>query len=254
MHQMFKYHDSQKGRKRKSIDGLARQIGCDLIIGSSPEHFSFISSADFPGRMITRRAFACVDADAKAFVVMYVGDGAIIKEQSWIRDFVLYKEFAEEPIEVLVSELRNRGFAKAKIGLDLDSFSAASLERIKRSLPDAILINSYSGINKIRAIKEPDEIKSIESATKATHQAVVEAFASSRPGDTERQINSRILDGCFARGARTVLFSSFGSGESWTSEAGAPTSQRRLAWCRSPKAAASPSYISFLAPHSRLTC
>jgi Xaa-Pro aminopeptidase len=210
-----KYFDHFARRRRKVMDTLAASAGCDIVIGCCPEHFGYISSANLPNisYIRSRAAYACVDANGKGFVVMYRADTDIIKEQSWISDFAPYVEFQQDPVDALVHQLKERGFAKSRIGIDLDFMPAASYLRFKEALPGAAIVDSFRAVADTRAVKEPDEIKTVASAARATHASVLEAFAVSKPGDTENQINARILGGCIARGARTVQFATFGVGE-----------------------------------------
>ncbi|GAA4321528.1 Xaa-Pro peptidase family protein [Pigmentiphaga soli] len=210
-----KYVDYFGTRRRKAMDTLASSAGCDIVIGCCPEHFAFISNAHLPNitYIRSRAAYACIDADGKAFVVMYRADSDIIKEQSWIGDFAPYVEFQQDPVDSLVHELKARGYAEGRIGIDLDFMPAASYLRFKAALPAATIVDSFAAVSAHRAVKEPDEIRTVASAAQATHASILEAFAISKPGDTESQINARILGGCIARGARSIQFCTFGVGE-----------------------------------------
>ncbi len=212
---MHVFTDHVGRRKRRALAQLGAATGCDLVIGSSPEHFPWLCNGSMPSLTYirSRPAFACVDASGAGFVVLFDGSESLIRSQSWIEDFVGYREFQDDPLEVLAAELRRRGFARARIGLDLDVLPQAAFARLERLLPEATLADSYPALARLRAVKEPMEIATIESAAKATHEAVLDGFAASRPGETERVIANRLLAGCLARGARTILFATFASGE-----------------------------------------
>lgn len=200
---------------RPQIKTLAQELGVDMVIGCSPENFPFISNGNLPNLTYIRSrcAFACVDARGVAFVVMFRGDESIIKEQSWISDFAAYREFEEEPIDFLADQLRSRGFADAQIGMDLDFLPATALIRLKKLLPGAKIVDTSGAIAARRWIKTREEILTIESAARATQDAVQEAFARAEVGQSEREICADILQGCLLRGARTITFATFGSGE-----------------------------------------
>jgi len=201
--------------KRRSLAHLGAATGCDIVIGCSPEHFPWLCNGSMPSLTYirSRPAFACVDASGDGFVVLFDGSESLIRSQSWIDDFVGYREFGDDPLDVLAAELCRRGFARARIGLDFDFLPQRSFALLQRLLPGAALVDSHAALTRLRALKEPMEIATIESAAKATHEAVLDGFAASRPGDTEREIANRILSGCLARGARTILFSTFASGD-----------------------------------------
>jgi len=215
---MHVFTDHVGRTKRRALARINAATGCDIVVGCSPEHFPWLCNGSMPSLTYirSRPAFACVDASGAGFVVLFDGSESLIRSQSWIGDFVGYPEFRDEPIEVLAAELRRRGFSGSRIGLDLDFLPQSAFARLQRALPDATLVDSFPALARLRAVKEPMEVATIESAAKATHEAVLEGFATSRPGDTEREIINRILSGCLARGARTILFSTFASGERTT--------------------------------------
>lgn len=212
---MYAFRDVLGKRKRAAIDKLAKKVDCDIVIGSSPEHFPFISNAFLANLTYNRGrpAFACVDQDGRGFILMLSGDISVVQRQTWMDDVFGYREFHEEPIDVLARLLAERGFSESRIGLDLDFLPANSYLRLKELLPRATLVDTFHLVAAARVIKEQDEVATLESAAKATHEAVIEAFRNSRVGDTERQVNTRILQGCLARGARSFHFATFGSGE-----------------------------------------
>jgi Xaa-Pro aminopeptidase len=215
---MHVFTDHVGRTKRRGLARIGATTGCDIVVGCSPEHFPWLCNASMPSLTYirSRPAFACVDASGAGFVVLFDGSESLIRSQSWIEDFVGWREFRDEPLEVLAAELRSRGFARARIGLDLDFLPQASFARLQRALPEATLIDSFPALTRLRAVKEPIEVATLESAAKATHEAVLEGFAASHAGDSERDIINRILAGCLARGARTILFSTFASGERTT--------------------------------------
>lgn len=214
--ELFKDHVGRGVRPR--VKTLAQELGVDIVIGCSPESFPFIANGNLPNLTYIRSrcAFACIDAQGAAFVVMFRGDESIIREQSWISDFASYREFEDDPITFLVDQLRGRGFADARIGIDLDFLPATSHIRLEKLLPDAKIVDMSGEIAARRCIKTPGEILTIESAARATQEAVQEAFARAEVGQAEREICADILRGCLIRGARTITFATFGSGENAT--------------------------------------
>mgnify|MGYP006171655457 CR=1 FL=1 len=61
-----------------------------------------------------------------------------------------------------------------------------------------------AAIAAVRAVKSPDEIAKLEFAARGTHQAVLDAMAESRLGDTEKEMANRISKGIIDNGADTV--------------------------------------------------
>lgn len=212
------FEDRVGRNPRQCVKTLAADLNLDLVIGCSPESFPFISNGNLPNLTYIRSrcAFACVDRFGAAFVVMFRGDESIIKEQSWIDDFVAYKEFEDDPVAFLSDQIRSRGLADGRIGIDLDFLPATSLLKLQKLLPKASLVDTSGEIAQRRRVKTAEEVLTIESAARATQEAVQEAFARAEVGQTEREICAEILHGCLVRGARTITFATFGSGDNAT--------------------------------------
>jgi ectoine hydrolase len=91
---------------------------------------------------------------------------------------------AKHPHETLAELLRQRGAAKARIGVELDNYyySAAAHRTLEAHLPDASLLDATGLVNWQRAVKSPAEIDRMRKAAKiveAMHNRILEV---ARPG------------------------------------------------------------------------
>lgn len=86
------------------------------------------------------------------------------------------------PTDALLSILRQRGLANARIGLEMEGLPHASLDQIKRALPGASLKNCADLIRMIRMVKSAEEIHLLTRSAEINEQAGQESMSIARPG------------------------------------------------------------------------
>ena len=124
-----------------------------------------------------------------------------------------YKEFRDNPIDALTERLKALGITGGKVGIDLEYLPKASFDRLAANLPGVEWVDTTQDIARIRAIKTASEVDRLRTAAQATHRAVLNAMSNSRLGDTEAQMNARIMEGMLEGGADGILFMCFASGD-----------------------------------------
>lgn len=82
----------------------------------------------------------------------------------------------------LASQIRRRGLAKARIGLDMDFASASDLERLKGLLPEATFVSADLLLAHARACKTPQEIQWLRKAIAASEAGYRELLKEVRVG------------------------------------------------------------------------
>lgn len=200
--------------RKRFLDDLFSDLGIDVLAVSGPEHFPFMSDANLPNLTYvrSRQAYAVFTSSGEQFLIVCAMDAPMVASQTWIETVVPYTEFVQHPVAVLADELRKRGLAAARVGMDLDFVTHRTARQLKEQLPDVQLVDTYDGLALKRVIKTPAEIETISSAARMTHLAILDGMGESRHGETEREVCSRVLSKVLNYGARTILFSSFGSG------------------------------------------
>ena len=120
------------------------------------------------------------------------------------------------PVEALVSALKDRGVAEGRIGIDEIGITPQCMEQLVAALPQATFVRSFALLEKVRAIKTPEEIARLRRAASISEQAIDAALASATVGMTEiemaRVFHSRTTEldgvpvtGCIGFGDRSAM-------------------------------------------------
>ncbi len=179
----------------KALEQLIASGELDGLICSSPENFTYASGAHITTvkTMRPRQGYAVLRKDGAPVLIVCAIEESLAREESWIGDIRTYVEFRDDPVAVLATVLGEIGLTDGRVGLDLDYLPASSFARLSARLPSLVAKNTTEAVAAIRAIKSADEIALLERTGKQTHQAVLDALAGSRLGDTEGTIANRIV-------------------------------------------------------------
>ena len=120
------------------------------------------------------------------------------------------------PVEALVSALKDHGVAAGRIGIDEIGITPQCMEQLIAALPQATFVRSFLLLEKVRAIKTPEEIARLRRAASISEQAIDAALAAARLDMTEiemaRVFHSRTTEldgvpvtGCIGFGERSAM-------------------------------------------------
>lgn len=198
-----------------ALKALPAKEGLTAIIAMSPENFAYASGAYISTvRLIRpRHAYAVLPAKGEPFNIVCSIEESLTRSESWIPDVRTYTEFVDVPVEVLARELKKEGLDKGRLGIDLDYLPASAYADLKKAMPNAEFVNTTETVSEIRALKSESEITLLETTTKQTHRAVLDAMAASKLGDSEADMAQKIANNIINYGADGTLFMAFASGK-----------------------------------------
>lgn len=212
----------------KVIDAMATD-GLDVLVATSPENVAYTSGASIPSQSIVRSRVAAtvlpVEGSAAIVVVSLERDLAL--ERSRLDEVVPYREFVDDPIEVVAAEIRARGVAGGRVGVELDQLSVDEHRRLRRALPAATLVPIDRTLERLRMVKTGAELKALRTIGAVAQRIIGEACAAVRPGDTERQLGNIISELYADGGGDRLTMLVVGSGER-SAHPNAPPTSRRL--------------------------
>jgi len=189
----------------------------DAIVGTCAENVTYLSGFWALSQWVRRgpQAYALHTADGRpGAVIANSGVVDLIADQEiWVEDIRRYGFFQVDidktaslsredqrqarllqmpaykgPAEALCAALKDRGLGKARIGVDEQGITPQCWDRLRAMIPDAELVRAFALMEKVRAIKMPEEIVRLREAARISCLSVEAALAAARPGITEREM------------------------------------------------------------------
>jgi Xaa-Pro aminopeptidase len=190
------------------------KAGVAAFIGVSPDSTYYLSSVLIRTQVSIRDRVAFVVWPAQGDATLLVCDieESLARMEGSIKDLRTYVEFAQQPAKQLAEILRERGLDKERLGIEARYLSVAEMSELRAALPDVELVPIDEALMSVRAIKTAAEVRGIASAYQKTEAAINTAWASSRAGDTERQIANQMTTTLLERGADGIRHMTLSSG------------------------------------------
>lgn len=192
------------------LNQLMDRDGYDALVLRSGKNFTYLAGLSYPGTLgrhldfpdSPRGVLVVWPRRGEPVMVLNPTAAPLAERDSWLSRIEIYGSYAESPFAKAAGILKEMGAADGKIGFEKTYISAADWEEIPKLLPRAALSDCTAMMDEVRWIKTPGEVTLIREAADILDEAYLEAFASLRPGETEREVHSRIVAGCIRRGAQ----------------------------------------------------
>ena len=205
--------------KYTNLEGIRETIDngpYDAVIVTSPENTPYYSGFwSYDLRGIPERAHFVVwpKGGEPAWVIYERRKANLNPEDTFLTDVVGYEGEGPDSMRAVAEVLRDRGADKGLIGIEGRNFSSGHFMELQKRLPEAKFENALPFLESVRLIKTTAEVELLKRLAGWTSAAIDAAFASAKPGDTERLIAARMQYELLARGADLIAFPVFGAGE-----------------------------------------
>ena len=191
------------------LNQLMDENECSAVVARSGKNFTYLAGFAYPGTLARHLDFP--DSPRGVLVVwprhgdpvLVVNDIAapLARRDGWIENVQVYDGYSESPYARTADILKDIGLGNQKIGLEKDYLSALQWEEMVSLLPEATLMDCTEIMDRVRWIKTVAEVERLEQGANLLDEVYLEVFPTVRPGDTERDVHSRIIEGCIRRGA-----------------------------------------------------
>ena len=123
------------------------------------------------------------------FLIVRSLDIVPARERSWLPHIVGFKDW-DDPVEILVDELKRRRLDQASIGVEFQSqsMSIARFQQLQSSLPGAHFKDLGGRLRALRTIKSEAEIAYLRRAAEICDAALINAAKAVRVGGTQRDV------------------------------------------------------------------
>jgi Xaa-Pro aminopeptidase len=196
------YNDAEL---RRAIDAA----GFDAVVARSGRNVAYLSGMRFPGTLGRLQDFA---HSPRAALLVWPAAGeptlvasqiaaALARRVSWLDDIRPFTEYVESPYTLAARVVRDLGLGHGRIGVERREFGVAQWDEFQAELPSAQLLDCTDLLEGVRNLKTPGELALLRQAAQLQDEAHAEVFASTRSGDTERELHARMIAAMLRLGA-----------------------------------------------------
>ncbi|HLZ64693.1 MAG TPA: Xaa-Pro peptidase family protein [Aliidongia sp.] len=162
--------------------------GADLLLIDHGELLAWLTGYTVSETMY--RA-ALLPREGEPWFVLRGLDTAPCRRKTWLRDIIGFPDSAD-PHRAVAETIAARGFARARIGVDFNSygFSAHTRDRLTALLPDAAFLDLSGISDRLRRVKSAAEIALITQAAGIADRAMEIVRRAAAPGITPREASA----------------------------------------------------------------
>jgi len=192
-----------------------REQGLDAMISCSPENYAYATGFVVPSQPLIRHRHAMVIVTADARVELFSVDmeASTVKRREPDVPTRIWAEFTDDAMRVLADQLTTLGLAKGRIGIEMDYLPAGDLARLQAALPQARIEPCEQILARLRQIKTTDEIALLRRLSRIADQAITDALAAVKAGDSEMDIAGHLTRNVYALGAEHFKLMIIATGE-----------------------------------------
>ncbi len=196
---------------RDQLDALMERAGIDVLLVSSKHNiqylvggayrFFFFSHFDAIG--LSRYLPLLVYVRGRPQDATYVGNPMENYERSldkfWMPEFVPAWG-SQGAMEAAVERLKRLGRGNAAIGVERAFLPADAEELLRKELPSARIVDATVPLERLRAVKTPEELDSLRLASERVVDSMLAAIARHGPGSTKAEVVETLRNEEVARG------------------------------------------------------
>jgi Xaa-Pro dipeptidase len=202
--------------------------GFDAMVSCSPENYAYATGFVVPSQPLIRHrhAMVIVTADARTQLFSVDMEASTVKRHEPDVPTRIWAEFSDDPMQVLADQLKGLGLARSRIGIEMDYLPAGDLVRLQAALPEARFERCEQVLARLRQIKIPEEIALLRRLSRIADQAITDALASVKAGDSEMDIAGHLTRNVYALGAEHFKLMIIATGERSSLPNVGPTERR----------------------------
>ncbi|MEO0486113.1 MAG: Xaa-Pro peptidase family protein [Pseudomonadota bacterium] len=185
------------------LDALMDAAGIDVLLATSKHcvryllggyQFVFFSRMDAIGHSSYLPVLVYVKGqpDTAAFIGNKMEGGEGENHPFWVPRFEPSTWNTTEPIELAAAHLKERGILSPRIGIEPSFLPVDAYEALKSAFPDAHLHNATGVLERLRAVKTPQELDLLRLATDKISASMVATVEAAQERWSKFEIIERI--------------------------------------------------------------
>lgn len=189
--------------------------GLDAIVSCSPENFAYAAGFVVPSQPLIRHrhSMVIVLADGTSALFGVDMEATTIARKADGTPTRIWAEFTDDAMAVLADQLTGLGLGRARIGIEMDYLPAGDMRRLAAALPGARFEAAEGILARLRQIKSPEEQALLKRLSRIADQAITDALAAVKTGDSEMDIAGHLTRKVYELGAEHFKLMIVATGE-----------------------------------------
>ena len=203
--------DANELMNRPLFEATLLESGVDALVCLHPKNIFYttgypmaLSHAIHQRPSGPRNGIAVFTPAGQPTLIVGGNEERVTRERARVEDIRVYAEYIDSPMEELAAVLREKGADRGKIGIEKEYLSAAFYDELQALLPQATFEAWDRQFEAVRAIKTPQEAALMKRNADLMDDAFLETFESIRVGETEKEVQDRLILALLRRGASSA--------------------------------------------------
>jgi Xaa-Pro dipeptidase len=199
--------------QRARLASVMERLNLGAVVITSYQGVSYYAGTNIITQVALpeRLEFFILFGDGSPALLLCNIETGMAKSQTDITDVSEYVEFLDEPAAALANLLTERGNVTGRIGIESRRLHAEAYEHLTSALPQVEFVSIDGEVERTQSVKTSSEIEMLRHAAQTTLQAVLDAAAKAKPGDSELAVCSDICSQLMTNGG-IYGFMVFGAG------------------------------------------
>jgi Xaa-Pro aminopeptidase len=194
-----------------NVDRLRRLMdrdGLAAVVLRAGENVTYLAGFAYPGTLArhldlggSRRGVLLVwPREGEPLLIVDAIAAGVTERDSAIARLEVFNGYDETAYQRLCRVLKELHLERSRVGFDKNFVGAQFWEDLVTELPAMQMIDSTRLMDEARRIKTPGEIELLREGATLLDKVYLEVFPTIRPGESERDVHSRIIAGCIRAG------------------------------------------------------
>jgi Xaa-Pro aminopeptidase len=188
---------------KKHLDDLLEAANIDILLVTSKHNIQYMLGGyrffffdQFDAIGITRYLPIIIYPKGRPDRAVYVGNAMEDSEAEngrfWCPTVETRSWGTLDATGLAIDHIRRIMPPNARIGVEFSFFPADAMDALRSGLSDCQIVDSHLPLERLRAVKTPDELALIREASDRVVEAMLTTFAHCCPGITKRDVTARL--------------------------------------------------------------
>ncbi len=159
---------------------MLKEYNLDALVTMTPENITYVTGVQIPTQITvrSREVIHIVTMERGPEVIIVNIEEPLIKMEGWMpkESITSYNEFTQSPILLAIEKLKELGMENKRIGMELSYLPVTDMEKIKKELPHAQIVNADAVYEEMRLVKMQFEIDRITEFGADIEDVIYTAF------------------------------------------------------------------------------